>query len=406
MGRRIQTRLTASIVYTVVSVPLALAWLVAASTMFGTAFGLVIIGIGLPLLSLSLRATSVAGHVERWIVSETLGEHIDPPVRQRRGRGVVRFFLTPLQDPSYWKELAFVCVRILLAPIAFSILVATLGLGLFGVSVLLWGWWEYEIFDVVVSVIGGIGALTVGPLLLMAITSVQVSLARALIGPDKAALTTRADTALRNRDLSVTAAEAERQRIERDLHDGAQARLATVALDLGRAKRRLEKNGGDHELGEIISSAHNDAKQAIVELRNLARGIHPAVLTDRGLDAALSDVAARCTVPVHLDVHLLERPPAHIESAGYFAVSELLTNITKHSRASKASVVVRGDSANIRIQVSDDGLGGADYGLGSGLVGLHERITSLDGTFTTNSPLAGGTTVQIEIPLNAQPARR
>lgn len=202
--------------------------------------------------------------------------------------------------------------------------------------------------------------------------------------------------------MSVTSAEAERQRIERDLHDGAQARLATVALDLGRAKRRIEREGGDPELTKIIDSAHYDAKEAIIELRNLARGIHPAVLTDRGLDAALSDAAARCTVPVHLDVHLMTRPAAHIESAAYFAVSELLTNITKHSQASQAWVTVRGNHQVLRIEVSDNGLGGADHSLGSGLLGLRDRITAIDGTFTVSSPLAGGTAAYIEVPLRTE----
>ena len=406
MGRRVRTRLARSVAYTVASFPLAVLWMVLVSAIYGAIVPLVLVGIGLVLLPFALQATALAGHIERWMLREVLGEHVDKPIRLQRSRGWRGIFLTPLQDSTYWKELAFLFMRMVTAPTALLILVSTVGFGLYGTSFIIWGWFaDTGLTGILGPVVAGITVLAIGALLVMAMTSLQISLAQALLGPNKAALTALANTAVHNRDLSIAAAEAERQRIERDLHDGAQARLATVALDLGRAKRRLEKQGGDAELGAIIDSAHHDAKEAIVELRNLARGIHPAVLTDRGLDAALSDVAARCSVPVHLDVHLLVRPTAPIESAAYFAVCELLTNITKHSRASQAWVTVRGDSAHIRIDVSDNGLGGVDHALGSGLLGLHDRITSLDGSFSTDSPLAGGTRALIELPLGQRPAR-
>ena len=202
-----------------------------------------------------------------------------------------------------------------------------------------------------------------------------------------------------SRDRSLEAAEAERRRIERNLHDGAQARLATVALDLGRAKRKLEQGGASDEVGKIIDGAHEDAKAAIVELRDLARGIHPAVLTDRGLDAALSEVAARCPVPIHLDVRMEQRPTMPVESAAYFAVCELITNIGRHSSANNAWVTVRGTDERLSIEVSDDGVGGVATGLGTGISGLYDRLTAVDGTMNLHSPLGGGTTALIELPV-------
>ena len=400
VGQRIWSRLVRSASYALASFPLTILWITIFSTLFTLAFGLAIVGIGLLLLPFALRSVGIAGHVERWVLLEVLNEKVEAPTRLAKEPGLRGLFLTPLQDASYWRELAFLTLRVVLAPLSLTVLVGSIAFPAFALSSVIWGWFDHlNFFDILAWVVTGLTVLVVGPAVLLLLTSMQSSLAQLLLGPGRSTLTQRANTAVLNRDRSVAAAEAERRRIERDLHDGAQARLSTVALDLGRAKRRLEKEGGDEELGAIIDSAHNDAKQAIVELRNLARGIHPAVLTDRGLDAALSTIAARCTVPVHLDVHMLERPSPHIESAAYFAVSELLTNITKHSRASHAWVIVRGDSANLRIDVSDDGVGGAEHALGSGLLGLHERITGLDGTFTVRSPLGTGTGVAIEIPL-------
>lgn len=403
LGRRVWTRLVRSAAYAVASLPLMLLWIIVFSTIFSLVLGLVVVGIGLLLLPLAMRSVGLAGHVERWVLLEVLDEHIESPVRLPAEPGLRGFFLTPVQDSSYWRELAFIALRMVLAPLSLAIFLGSIVFPGFALSSIIWAPInDVEFTGILFLLFMGVIALAVGPMLLLGITSIQTSLARSLLGPDARTLATRANTAVRNRDRSVAAAEAERRRIERDLHDGAQARLATVALDLGRAKRRLEKDGGDDELEAIIDTAHNDAKQAIVELRNLARGIHPAVLTDRGLDAALSDVAARCAAPVHLDVHLLQRPAPHIESAAYFAVCELLTNITKHSRATQAWVTVRGDSVNLRINVSDNGVGGAEHALGSGLLGLHERITGMDGSLTVSSPLGEGTSAVIEIPLQRQ----
>jgi signal transduction histidine kinase len=195
----------------------------------------------------------------------------------------------------------------------------------------------------------------------------------------------------------VDAAEAERRRIERDLHDGAQQQLVSLAMNLGRAKVRLAED--PEQARALIEAAHADAKQAIVELRNLTRGIHPPVLTDLGLDAALSALAARCPVPVTVDVDAEPRPSPTIESIAYFVVAEALTNVARHAGASAATVQVRRDDGWLRLVVSDNGHGGADLAAsGTGLAGLADRLSAVDGRITVDSPLGGPTVLVAELP--------
>ncbi len=387
--------------YGIVGFPMAILWLTIFTTLLSLSAGLLVIGVGFALLSISLRAAGVAGVVERWLLVEILDVKIEQPTRFSSGPGFANLILDPLRDSSYWRDLVYVGLRTVVGLMAFVITVIVWALPPFAFSTIIWGWFaNWDFSDVVVTVMAGLLILLAAPFLIYGITQLQISIAQALLGPGQRQLMERVSTAQRTRDLSVDAAEAERRRIERDLHDGAQARLATVAMDLGRAKRKLERSGGDSEIEAIIDAAHTDAKAAIVELRDLARGIHPAVLTDRGLDAALSEIAARCTVPVHLDVKLHHRAPAHIESAAYFAASELLANVSKHSKAGQAWVTVRSDPTHLRIDVSDDGLGGADPAIGTGLDGLHDRLASIEGVLSVHSPLGGGTTALVEIPLN------
>ncbi|SCF96734.1 Histidine kinase [Streptomyces sp. MnatMP-M17] len=191
-------------------------------------------------------------------------------------------------------------------------------------------------------------------------------------------------------------AAADLRRIERDLHDGAQARLVALAMDLGLAKEKLTED--PEAAARMVDEAHGEVKTALQELRDLARGIHPAVLTDRGLDAALSAVASRCTVPVNVSVDLPSRPAAAIEGIAYFTVSELLQNISKHAQARRASVDVWQTHDRLMLQVTDDGQGGADASAGSGLAGLTERLDAVDGILVIDSPAGGPTTVTAELP--------
>jgi signal transduction histidine kinase len=198
----------------------------------------------------------------------------------------------------------------------------------------------------------------------------------------------------------VEAGDAERRRLERDLHDGAQARLVALALLLGGARARA---GADRELADLLDRAVEELQTSLGELRELARGIHPAVLTDRGLEPALRALAARAPVPVSVQAPG-ERLPGPIESAAYFVVSEALTNVAKYARASRATVTVRRANAGLTVEVADDGVGGADAGAGSGLRGLADRVAALDGTLTVHSPAGRGTRLRAVIPCAARAA--
>jgi signal transduction histidine kinase len=226
-------------------------------------------------------------------------------------------------------------------------------------------------------------------------------LIRGLLGGSPTAeLRQRVETLTVSRDASVDIAEAERRRIERDLHDGVQAQLVTLAIDLGMARQKLAAgDDADPAVMALVERAHDDSKRAVSDLRNLVRGIHPAVLTDRGLDAAVSALAARSPIPVEVYISLASRPPATLESAAYFVIAEALTNAAKHSGASVVRVDGRIVDGSLRIEVRDDGRGGADVQHGGGLAGLASRITALEGRLRVASPVGGPTTVLAELPM-------
>ena len=225
----------------------------------------------------------------------------------------------------------------------------------------------------------------------------DVAIAQSLLGsPATEALTEQVEALSRSRHGAVDAADAERRRIERDLHDGAQQRLTSLALNLGIAVETMT------DLPEparaVIAEAHDEAKQALAELRNLIRGLHPAVIDDRGLDAALSGVAARSPVPVRLRAVVGQRPSPEIEMAAYFVVSEALTNAIRHAEASVVDIDVVRRRNRLWITVTDDGRGGARAGKGTGLTGLAARVRSVDGTLRIDSPSGGPTRVAAELP--------
>ncbi|WP_433558831.1 sensor histidine kinase [Pseudonocardia xinjiangensis] len=249
----------------------------------------------------------------------------------------------------------------------------------------------------------GLVLLLVSPAVVRGLTAVDVAVARTLLGPVPGALARRVDELERSRARVVDAGEAERRRLERDLHDGTQQQLVALGMTLGRAKARYKQDPGG--IGELLDDAHQQAKDAVTDLRGLIRGLHPPVLTDRGLDAALSAIAVRCPVPVDLTVALDERPSATIEAIGYFVVAEGLTNVARHSRAAHASVTVRREgSGPVWIVISDDGVGGADPERGTGLRGLADRVSGVDGQLRVDSPVGGPTVLTVELP-TTEPAR-
>jgi signal transduction histidine kinase len=244
--------------------------------------------------------------------------------------------------------------------------------------------------------LGGLVLLAVAPRLTAAVAALDAAAARALLGLSRAEeLEHRVEQLTQTRTGAVDAADAERRRIERDLHDGTQQRLVALAMNLGMARAQATTVEEAHQ---AINEAHEEAKAVLAELRDLIRGLHPAVLEDRGLDAALSGVAARMPIPVRATVDVPRRPPPVIEAVAYFVVSESLTNITKHAQASQAEVIVQRAGDRLHVIVSDDGVGGADPARGTGLAGLAKRAASVDGTFGITSPPGGPTLVTVDLP--------
>jgi signal transduction histidine kinase len=212
----------------------------------------------------------------------------------------------------------------------------------------------------------------------------------------KADLRARVEELRASRARIVAAGDAARRRLERDLHDGAQQQLVALAIDLRILRARL---GDAPETIELIDGIDAKLADALAELRELARGIHPAILSDRGLEPALDALAARVPLPVGCRVDLPARPAAPVEAAAYFVVAEALTNVLKYAQAGRATVRAAQEDADIVVEVADDGVGGADPGRGSGLRGLDDRVGALDGTLTIESPPGGGTLVRARIPI-------
>lgn len=210
-------------------------------------------------------------------------------------------------------------------------------------------------------------------------------------------LTEQVRTTTAQREGAVRAADVERTRIERDLHDGVQPRLVSVGMTLGLAQQKIDNDPDAAK--ELIAEAHTSTKAAITELRQLARGIHASVLDDRGLDAALSALAGRSHIPVHLDVRMDGRCSRDAEAAVYFSIAESLTNAAKHSRASEARVIVRLREGNtLWARVEDNGIGGAQVQPGGGLDGIANRILAAGGTFRLDSPQGGPTSLEVNVP--------
>lgn len=257
-------------------------------------------------------------------------------------------------------------------------------------------WWQLDStreavpFALIATPVGYV----VGSYILTALAAAQSSLARILLSPREEELEARVTELRRSRIELVDAFETERKRIERDLHDGVQQRMVALTMLLGRAELDVPEGEGL----ELVRRAHGEAEAALADLREVVRGVHPRVLTDLGLGAAIREVADRMPIPVRVDVSLDERPPAQVEAAAYFVVSEGLANVAKHAQARSASINARRHGDSLVLVVSDDGRGGAAAGEGTGLSGLVTRLDALGGTLTVTSPDGGPTELRMESP--------
>jgi len=376
---------------------------------------LVVMLVGIPIWIATAWVAAGLSAFERGRIAFFLGAAIAAPRWPTRPAGVswLRYSGLLLRTGSVWRQVTY---QLLLLPVGILTCALTAvgwTVPLFLISLPFWfnhlpvkhadlgvlvvGNWQSALCAAVVGVL----ALLLGtPNLVRGLAAMDVALGRALLGRwSSGELTERVGELEVTRRRAVDAAEAERRRIERDLHDGAQQRLTSLAMTLGRVQVRMGADGeGDPAVRSLIDDAHREAKEAIVELRDLTRGLHPPVLADRGLDAALSALAARAPIPVDVSVDVVDRPSRTIEAIAYFVVAEALTNIAKHAHADRASVTVRRTDGELLIDVTDDGVGGAGAAPGSGLDGLADRVRAVDGRLAVTSPSGGPTTVSVVLP--------
>jgi signal transduction histidine kinase len=361
---------------------------------------------GIPMLAGTLWVSLWMAYPERARFAVMLG--MDIPAAPLPGSGGwLRRLWAALSSGAAWRSVLYGLIRFPLSTLQFVLVSVVWSLALVLITAPAYVWAlpgggahiaghliRYP-GALITGVLAGLVLLLAAPVLTRWMAAGDAAVARGLLGSGREELTARIGELETSRAKVMDAAEAERMRIERDLHDGAQQRLVSLAMELGRAKAKF---GTDPEAAAaIVSQAHEQAKEALAELRNLVRGVHPPVLSDRGLDAALSGLAALSPVPVTVSVELPSRPPAAIEAIAYFVVAEALTNIAKHAHAHDARILVVRVDDQLSVEVTDDGVGGADPA-GQGLSGLAARVAGVDGQFRVTSPTGGPTTLEVTLP--------
>lgn len=361
-----------------------------------------VLGIGLVMLAGSALLGIPLAALERRRLRLLEGPHTDRPASPHGAvarPGLWPWLTTRLREPATWREFSYAMV--------FAVLLSLVDLALLTMAGLLVALIVAPVHVALASaqpealVLTGIGiaALPVAAYVLAAAAAAQSWFVRLMLAPREGEQTDRVVELTRSRARMADAFEAERRRIERDLHDGAQQHLVALVMTLGLAELEFGAEGpAAGKGGELVSRARREAKQALDELRDLIRGIHPQVLTDHGIAAAVSEVAVRCRVPVAVDVELAGRLPAQIEATAYFFISEALTNVVKHSGAANATVQGRLAAGRLSVTVTDDGAGGARLRDGGGLQGLADRVAVVDGRLTLSSPRGGPTALSLEIP--------
>lgn len=410
-------RTWAATLHLLLDLPFGIAWFTIVVLGLSLGAGLIpLMLIGLPILAATVLIGRAIGGVERTRARALLGASVTPPDKRRKaGPGAWTKFKGVMGDVPGWKGLLYGSLMLPIGCLTFSLAVTMWSVALAGTTFPVWAWavkmndWNDHVVHgwekagwIGASFVVGLLFLIAAPHVIRGLAAIDRGLIRGLLGgsPSAAELRQRVETLTASRDASVDTAEAERRRIERDLHDGVQAQLVNLAMDLGRARQKLEAEGAaDPAVVALVERAHDDSKKAVADLRNLVRGIHPAVLTDRGLDAAVSALAARSPVPVDVNIALTSRPPSAIESAAYFVIAEALANAAKYSAATLVRVDARVIDGLLRVEVTDDGLGGADIEHGGGLAGLASRVSALEGRLRVASPPGGPTTVLAELPL-------
>lgn len=382
--------------------------------LLATTFGLLVtVVFAVPMFWLLMVGTRGLAHMERSRASALLGLDLPDPVPSLQATSWWRRLLERGRSAARWKELAYLLLllplgvlNVVLVMAAWCGSLALLTLPLY-VDALPGSTAKFWVADVGsgygslrLAFVGLLGVVFLAPWITVVLGRLDAVTCSWFLGPDeRARQEARVRAAESGRIAAVDSAEAERRRIERDLHDGAQQRLVSLAMELGETREHFDDEDKEAIRARVVH-AHEEAKSALQELRDLVRGIHPVILEDRGLDAALSAVVARAPIPVSLEVDVQPRPSPEVESAAYFVVSEALTNVARHSGAAHAAVTLSRAGETLVIEVRDDGAGGAGNGDngGTGLAGLRDRAASLGGSIHLDSPAGGPTILRAVLP--------
>jgi signal transduction histidine kinase len=416
----ITRRTWAELAYVVVGTPLSVLGAVYVLACFLLGAGLVITAVGIPVLAMAIPAARGFGRVHRGLARALLGEAVVTPAAFRGGHGLFAWIRAGLRDTTGWRAIAYLMAGLPVSLLGLCVVVVTWAWGLLALTYPLQHALEINqmtvrdangmtrhglvidgvVFDtwprLLVVCAGGVALVFLAPWAVRGVVLLDRLLIRGLLGPDGA--TQRIADLQRTRAHAVDDAAATLRRIERDLHDVVQARLVALGMNLTMISETLGEDASETTRG-LLATARDNAKDAISELRDVVSGIHPPIL-DNGLDAAIASLAARNPVPVGLHTDITEQPSAAIETIAYFCVAELLTNVTKHSGADRASVEMTQRGGRLGLRVSDNGRGGARLYGGTGLRGLVDRVATVDGTLDTLSPPGGPTVITIDLPLH------
>jgi len=398
-----------NIVYLLLAFPTGLAYFIVLVVGVTVGASLAILIVGLAILLATLAAWRAMAALERGLARGLLGVPIAQPA-DRRGLPRVEQVRLWLRDPVTWKSLVFVALKFPLGIVSFAAVVAAGGFSLILLfsplivlitPVTVFGWIVTSSLQALPLSVAGLIAFPLALHLFDGLGWLWALFARVMLGPSTVQLHERVDDLRDARARIIAAADAERRRIERDLHDGAQQRLVALSLTLGMAESRLASDPAG--AAALIAEARKESQLAMKELRDLASGIHPALLSERGLGPALEALASRAPVPTTVDGVPAQRLAPPVEATAYFVTAESLTNVAKYAGATSASVSLVIDRGRLRLIVRDDGAGGADLKTGTGLRGLRDRVEALDGHLDVDSPPGLGTTVIAEIPLGGHP---
>ncbi len=383
--------------YLLVGMISAVAFFVALVVFGALIFALLFVVVGVLLIRPLFASAEVMARIER-SMTRWVGVDIEPrPVTPMTGIG-----LRALTDAERWRHIGFLLLNVLIGTLlgnvgllGFVIVQQTaLNGGLFGTG---FDPNPFRGFSIAFGLLVGAAALGAAPRIAVFVARFKAQITQWFLGVDELSeARARVDTLSTQRDDILDAVAVERRRIERNLHDGVQQQLVAIGLDLGMAEQQLERD--PERARELIVNAREKVRGSIGELRQLGRGLHPSVLADRGIDAALSAVVAGSPIPiaVHVDDDL--DLTTDVAETVYFVVNEAIANVLKHSNARSASVHVNRVAANVRTAIHDDGNGGVDATKGSGIAGIRARVNAVDGTFTISSPPGGPTLIVAEIP--------